>query len=77
MNIPQIIYCPDPVPQPTEIKPATPSSAFRLKGCRYKLIYPGHIPKEVYYVWFKEKLIGRTNSRSKINPNSISQYKDD
>lgn len=38
--------------------PSTPSSKqFRLKGCRWSLLYEGHLPKEDYYVWFAKNII--------------------
>lgn len=58
MNIPQIIHCPDV--QPVPYVPPSPSvSAFRLKGCRYQLTYTGHLPKEVFLIWFKDKVLGK------------------
>lgn len=41
--------------------PKTPSSvaSFRMKGCRWGLLYEGHLPKENFFTWFQKAIITR------------------
>jgi len=53
MNAPQLIMPETPIAE----KP------FRLKGCRYHLLYSGHLSKEIYYNWFRHNLMPRRDAQ--------------
>lgn len=40
---------------PGDAKP--PSTPFRMKGCRWSLLYDTHLPKEGFYSWFQKNII--------------------
>jgi len=53
MNVPQLITTENVMTE----KP------FRLKGCRYHLLYSGHLSKEFYYNWFRQNLMPRRDAQ--------------
>jgi hypothetical protein len=37
--------------------PKPPSTPFRMKGCRWGLLYDTHLPKEGFYSWFQKNIM--------------------
>lgn len=53
MNAPQLI-----IPENVMVE-----KPIRLKGCRYHLLYSGHLSKEIYYNWFRQNLMPRRDAQ--------------
>jgi hypothetical protein len=55
-------YCKMNPPQMITTENAMVEKPFRLKGCRYHLLYSGHLSKEIYYNWFRQNLMPRRDA---------------